>query len=221
MYEDLYDYMKLRKAMAMHSNGDFLGFNLKAKTFSTFLKKAPLRKNSFFESSGTFVTAIGIKGCGFRTRMTMHGLRATTVTLLLQAVDADSSVAMRTGHREFRTRKSYHNLIAGLGMRQQESLCGACSCENVTKKVSSNRASTVIEGEAKLPEPVKWKENDAEIDGEEALGLDRRAKGGERTVENRQEEVHRGSGDFLIVLSNLAAVSGGPGNVTLDIHFNS
>ena len=54
VYEDLEDYMRLRKAMDMSSNG-FIGLSLEAKTFSTFLKKSPVGKDSFFESSRTVV----------------------------------------------------------------------------------------------------------------------------------------------------------------------
>lgn len=45
VYEDLEDYVKMRKTIDMSSNRFILGFNLKAKEFSTFLKKAPLGRN--------------------------------------------------------------------------------------------------------------------------------------------------------------------------------
>ena len=64
--------------------------------------------------------------------MTMHGLRATTVTLLPKAGHADSSVAMRTGHRDVRSLKSYQNLACSLGKRQQEDAFGISPSKKAT-----------------------------------------------------------------------------------------
>lgn len=79
--------------------------------------------------------------------------------------------------------------------------------------MSSMRGSTVIEGDGRLPQVVKWNEKEVEIDREGVVGLDGRAQGGDGTLENRPGEGHRGFGDGVSVLSNLA-VSGGSVNGT-------
>ena len=104
--QDLEDYMKMRKAIEMSSNRFFLGFNLKVKTSSAFLQKTPLGKNSFFRIFRDVCNKLGITGCGCKTNMTTHGLRATTVTLLLPARHADAFVTMQTVHRNIRSLKA-------------------------------------------------------------------------------------------------------------------
>ena len=81
-------------------------------------------KNSSFRIVKDVCDALGLQGCGARKNMTMHGLRAAAVTLLLKAGHADSSVAMRTGHRDVRSLNSYQNLAGSLGKRQQEDVFG-------------------------------------------------------------------------------------------------
>ena len=110
----------------------FPGFHLKAKTFSKNLKRTPLGKNSFFHIVKDVCDALGLRGCGAGKNMTMHGLRATTVTLPLKAGHADSSVAMRTGHRDVRSLKPYQNLAGSLGKRQQEDVFGIYPSKKAT-----------------------------------------------------------------------------------------
>ena len=51
--------------------------------------------------------------------MTNHGLRSTVIIRLCECGHADSSVALRSGHRDMRLLKAYQNLRGQLGKRQQ------------------------------------------------------------------------------------------------------
>ena len=124
VYDDIEYYMQMRRSIDASTNHFFLGFNLKAKSFSKYLKKTTLGKNSFFRIVKDVCDALGLRRCGARKSMTMHGLRATTVILLPKARHADSSISMRTEHRDVRSLKSYQNLACSLGKRQLEDVFG-------------------------------------------------------------------------------------------------
>ena len=47
VYQDIEDYMQMRRSMDATTNRFFLGFNLKAETFSKYLKRTPLEKTLF------------------------------------------------------------------------------------------------------------------------------------------------------------------------------
>lgn len=65
-----------------------------------------------------------MSGCGEMPWVTTHGLSGALATLLFESDHADSSVAMRTGHRDMRSLKSNKNLRGWLGKRQQGDLFG-------------------------------------------------------------------------------------------------
>ena len=59
--------------------------------------------------------------------MTAHRPRGTVVTLLFEGRGGDAFVALRTGHRDLRLGKSYHNFRGMLGRKQQEFIFGGSS----------------------------------------------------------------------------------------------
>ena len=54
--------------------------------------------------------------------MTLHGLRGTVITQLFESGHAESSVALRSGHRGMEAMKAYQYLRGRLGMKQQEDI---------------------------------------------------------------------------------------------------
>ena len=83
----------------------------------------------------------GIAGSGVKSWVTSHGLRGTVATLLVQSGHADSSVAMRTGHRDPRSLKSYQNLRGMEGLQQQRDLVDSGSVAAASDPNQSKRAT--------------------------------------------------------------------------------
>ena len=56
--------------------------------------------------------------------VTTHGLRATMVTMLIDAGYSDSTIGLRTGHRDLRSLVKYHNLTGKIGVQQIGNMYG-------------------------------------------------------------------------------------------------
>ena len=52
----------------------------------------------------------------------MHGLRATTITMLQEHCFSDSAIMLRTGHKDVNSLKSYANLRGQLGVQQFQAI---------------------------------------------------------------------------------------------------
>jgi len=115
VFQDIDDYMHVRLAMGCGSERFFLGANLKWKSFSQFFSRQHLGKSTFRAIFRRVCEAESIEGCRSKPFASTHGLRGTCPTLLLQAGHSDSSVALRTGHRDMRYLKSYPNLQVSWG----------------------------------------------------------------------------------------------------------
>jgi len=85
-------------------------------------------------------TVEGIAGSGKKGWVTTHGLRGTLATLLFENGHSDSSVALRTGHRDPRSLKSYQNLRGIEGMQQQRDVLGCVGNQLSSKQVRLNTA---------------------------------------------------------------------------------
>lgn len=59
----------------------------------------------------------------------LPGLRGTVITRLFETRFADATVALRSGHQDFLSFKSYHNLREELGRQQQAAILGNFSGE--------------------------------------------------------------------------------------------
>ena len=62
--------------------------------------------------------SLGIRGEGANNYVTTHGLRATTISLLISSGHSDAAVVLRSGHRDNNNLQSYHNLIGHNGEQQ-------------------------------------------------------------------------------------------------------
>ena len=56
--------------------------------------------------------------------MSMHGLRATMISLLISAGYSDAADVLRTGHRDSNCLQSYHNLRGRNGEAQLNAVFG-------------------------------------------------------------------------------------------------
>lgn len=61
--------------------------------------------------------------------VTTHGLRATMVTMLIDAGYSDSTIALRTGHRDLRSLASCQNLTGKIGVEQVGRMYGETASE--------------------------------------------------------------------------------------------
>ena len=91
--------------------------NKNAKSPDLFLKKTPIGKNSFSVIVKDMCKSSNISGSGVLSFMTMHGLRATMTSLLIEAGHGDSSIVLRTGNSSVDTLKRYHNLHGAEGLK--------------------------------------------------------------------------------------------------------
>ena len=124
VYRDIDEYLKIREDMGLESDQFFLGYNAKGTELSSYFKKQHLGRNSFSKIVKTVCASLGISGTGVKHGMTTHGLKGTVTTLLVEAGHSDSSIAMRTGHRDPRSLKNYQNLQGRGGEKQQEDILG-------------------------------------------------------------------------------------------------
>jgi len=124
VFEDISEYMVLRDMMGCSVERFFLAVNHKAKDTQRFSKNSPLGRNSFSKIVGDVCKREGDTGCGEKDAVVTHGLRGTAVTLLREQGFSDSAIAMRTGHRDPRSLKSYQTLKGPLGAKRQEEMLG-------------------------------------------------------------------------------------------------
>lgn len=86
-------------------------------------------RNMFMSLVRTACSNEGICGEGSNFWVTTHGLRGTLATILFENGHSDSSVAMRTGHRDPKSLKSYQHLRGSTGLQQQRALApSSTSC---------------------------------------------------------------------------------------------
>ena len=96
--------------------------------------------------------AEGIAGSGHRNWVTTHGLRGTLATLLFENGHSDSSVGLRTGHRDPRLLKSYQHVRGGEGIKQQRDILGSTE-EKSLKKLKKDSNVVVGNGIGSLRKP--------------------------------------------------------------------
>lgn len=66
---------------------------------------------------------------GVCDEMGLHGIRGTVITSLFEAGNSESSVALRSGHRDKRSFEAYHNLHRRVG-EEQKSVITDPSCDS-------------------------------------------------------------------------------------------
>lgn len=91
---------------------------------------------------------LGILGEGVFSRITVHSFRATVARQLYAAGFDDASVALRTGHRDLRSLKGYHNLRGDLGRQQQAAIFG----QKDRGRGGLSKSDTVLDNALKIRE---------------------------------------------------------------------
>lgn len=121
-FEDIDSYLRLRSEIDPGTDRFFLGVNHRAANIRDFFKRSPIGKNTFGKIVKDACVKEGINGSGSRGWVTTHGLRGSLASILFGAGHSDSSVVMRTGHRDPRSLKSYQNLRGIEGIKQQRDI---------------------------------------------------------------------------------------------------
>ena len=73
---------------------------------------------------------LGLRGDGAYNIVTTHGLRATMLTLPIEAGYDDVTVTLRTGHRDVKSLRNYHNLRCNIGFKQLKKMIGGSDGKN-------------------------------------------------------------------------------------------
>lgn len=115
------DYLCIRKLMSTSSDRFFMATKSRASSTDPkdFFTKQHVGKNKFGEIVGSVCSRLGIVGDGPRENVTTHGLRATMISLLVEANYDDSTIALRSGYRNLDSLKRYHNLRGSVGLEQR------------------------------------------------------------------------------------------------------
>ena len=121
-FQDIDLYLRLRDDLDSGTDRFFLAINHHAASQHQFFKRSAIGKNHFSKIVKDVCKREKIVGSGTRNWVTTHSLRGTLATILFGAGHSDSSVAMRTGHRDPRSLKSYQNLRGTKGREQQRDL---------------------------------------------------------------------------------------------------
>ena len=118
------EYMRARSTLRVSTDRLLLGARpgRAGPNTSLFFTNQPLGRNTFAKIVPETCTALGIRGDGPNDKVTMHGLRATMITILQEAGFSDSTIALRTGHKDVNSLKHYTNLRGRLGNQQFESI---------------------------------------------------------------------------------------------------
>ena len=86
------------------------GGNVYGEEPGTFFTKQHIGRHTFMNIVKRVYATVGLRGDGADNVVTTHGLRAKMVSLLINAGFDDSTITLRTGHRNIASLRNYHNL---------------------------------------------------------------------------------------------------------------
>lgn len=114
LYSTISEYILFRRNKEGTSDRFFLGVKKEGRVSrddpNLFLHKQNLGRNTFFGNVKRVCNDLGIRADSAGNSVTTHGLRATMVSLLINAGYYDSTIILRTGHRNIASLRNYHNL---------------------------------------------------------------------------------------------------------------
>lgn len=124
VYEVIDTYMRYRLQLPISTNRLLLGARSgrTGTDISTFFTNQPLGKNTFSRIVPDTCRALNIVGDGQNSKVTMHSLRASMITMLQEAGFSDSAIALRSGHRVVHSLKHYTNLRGRVGQQQFDAI---------------------------------------------------------------------------------------------------
>lgn len=111
---------------------------------SKFFRQQPLRNNSFDHIVKRVCENERVTGSGMKNFITRHSLRGLFATIIFKPGNSDSSVMMRTGHRDPRSLMHYQNLWGGEGLQQQCHLMGGPSVRRKGHSVSERASGEAV-----------------------------------------------------------------------------
>lgn len=102
----------------------FLSINRKGKSISHFFTRVPLGNNIFQSILKRVFQSENVLQTWSNNFLVTYSLHGTLETIFYESGHSDSSVAIRTGHRNSISLKSYQNLSCGKGCRQKRDFLG-------------------------------------------------------------------------------------------------
>lgn len=116
-----------------------LSVNLKGNSPRECFNRQPIGEKSFGTIVKNACIVKNICSSGTKHWVTSHGLRGIQASILFEAGNSESSVAMRTGHRDPKSLKSYQNLRGREGKDQQLDLLGG---RNINHEIPTPPSAT-------------------------------------------------------------------------------
>ena len=155
-YGVIKEYLNIRKRVQTNSKQFFLsikttGKDRKSGDPNKYFTSQNLGKNTFSTIVERVCKKLGIRGDGAYSVVTAHGLRATIVTMLLEAGYDDATITLRTGHKDLKSLRSYHNLRGSIGLQQMKKMFG--SDESLKKDGYEMMNGCLYDCDAKKDEP--------------------------------------------------------------------
>ena len=128
-YGVIKEYLGIRMKIDSATNRFFMGLKTTGRGLTSsdpkqYFTKQPLGMNSFNNIVKNLCLRLGVRGDGAFSTVTTHGLRATMVTLLIDAGYDDAIITLRTGHRDVKSLRNYHNLRGNIGLNQLKCMFG-------------------------------------------------------------------------------------------------
>jgi len=161
VFEEIDEYIELRNKMEKQNPRFFLQASRRNPILlqlTEFFNDQPIGVSSFRNLVKNVCIAENVRGNGVHDYVTNHRLRGTMTSLLLDAGFSDTTVSMRTGHRNNDSLKSYKNNQGGASYSQQKALFETTHFElQHTPKVyrDENASSSMKKEETNLELPRK------------------------------------------------------------------
>ena len=98
---------------------------------SSYFTKLPLGRHSFSNIPKIVCSRLDLRDDGAHKIVSTHGLRATIVTLLIDAGYDNATVTLLSEHRDIRSLRNYHGLRRNIGVQQIRRMFGYGNIKNV------------------------------------------------------------------------------------------
>ena len=128
----------------------FSSINPRGSSLSNFFLAQMMGEHTLRTSIQEACEKNGIVGVGDKHGIVTHSLRGTVATLLLEAGRTDTATALRTGHLQNDSLKSYKNLAGSEGKIQQRAIFSgkldnlSALCPNKSEDVKSKNIGTNV-----------------------------------------------------------------------------
>lgn len=137
IYKIIDEHIIIRKSLDFDSTRFFVAINhlMKRSDPAEFFANKNLGRNQFVRIVDRICSSLGIVRDGASKTVTTHGLRTNIIFLLVQLEYNDSAIELRSGHRNLKSLKRYHNLKDAVGIYQISRMLESTSSEICESKV--------------------------------------------------------------------------------------